>query len=134
MRGVTMSSTVQQLVAKARSQIRNLSVAEVAFELETDVVTLVDIRELDEVQRQGAIPGAVNAPRGLLEFWADPASPYHRDELVPSNRTILYCASSCRSALAVQALQGLGYTDVAHLDGGLNAWIAQGRPVTHRAL
>lgn len=125
-----MTSTVQQLVAQAKSQIQNLSVEEVARELETESVTLVDIREPDEAQREGAIPGAVAAPRGMLEFWADPASPYHRDELDPSGRTILYCASSGRSALAVQALQGLGYTDVAHLDGGLKAWKEQGRPVT----
>lgn len=125
-----MTSTVQQLVAQAKSQIQNLSVEEVARELETDSVTLVDIREPDEAQREGAIPGAVAAPRGMLEFWADPASPYHRDEFDPSGRTILYCASSGRSALAVQALQGLGYTDVAHLDGGLKAWKEQGRPVT----
>ncbi len=127
-----MTSTVQQLVAQAKSEISNLSVEEVARQLDTDSVTLVDIREPDEVQREGTIPGAVTAPRGMLEFYADPASPYHRPEFDPSSRTILYCASSGRSALAVQALQGLGYTDVAHLDGGLKAWKENGRPVTHQ--
>jgi rhodanese-related sulfurtransferase len=128
-----MPMTAQQLVAQAKSQIRNLSAEEVASELDNGSVTLVDIREPDEVQRDGAIPGAVAAPRGMLEFWADPASPYHRPEFDPSGRTILYCASGGRSALAVLALQGLGYTDVAHLDGGLKSWNEQGRPITYQA-
>ena len=125
-----MSTSVKELVAQAKSQIRNLSVAEFAIEIDDDQVTLVDIRESDEVGREGVIPGAILAPRGMLEFWADPGSPYHRVEFDPSRRTLLYCASGGRSALGVQALQALGYTDVAHLDGGLKAWKEQGRPVT----
>ncbi|MER6590676.1 rhodanese-like domain-containing protein [Micromonospora purpureochromogenes] len=132
-KGTTMAITAQQLVAQAKSEISNLSVEEVARELEGDSETLVDIREPDEVRRDGSIPGAVAAPRGMLEFWADPASPYHRPEFDPSGRTILYCASSGRSALAVQALQSLGYTDIAHLEGGVKAWKEQGRPVTYQA-
>ena len=125
----TMSSSVQELVAQAKAQIRNLSVPEFSRELDGEPV-LVDIREADEVARDGAIPGAVHAPRGMLEFWADPASPYHRAEFDPSRRTLLYCASGGRSALGVQTLQTLGYADVAHLDGGIKAWKEQGRPVT----
>ncbi|GAA2293944.1 rhodanese-like domain-containing protein [Actinomadura luteofluorescens] len=128
-----MSGSVRQLVTRARDEVRNLSVPEVADALEGDAVALVDLREPDEVRREGAIPGAIQAPRGMLEFWADPASPYHREEFVPSARTILYCASGGRSALAAQTLQVLGYTDVAHLDGGLAAWKEQGRPVTFAA-
>ncbi|GGO68538.1 rhodanese [Nonomuraea cavernae] len=128
-----MSESVNQLVARAREQVRNLSVAEVAEALETGTVTLVDLREPDEVQREGTIPEAVRAPRGMLEFWADPASPYHRTEFDPSAPTILYCASGGRSALAARTLQALGYADVSHLDGGLAAWKADGRPVTFRA-
>ncbi|GAA0826214.1 rhodanese-like domain-containing protein [Streptosporangium amethystogenes subsp. fukuiense] len=125
-----MSTSSRHLVANARDRIRNMSVAEVAEALETGAVTLVDLREPDEVQREGAIPDAVQAPRGMLEFWADPAGPYHRAEFDPLVRTILYCASGGRSALAAQTLQELGYTDVSHLDGGLAAWKDQGRPVT----
>ena len=125
-----MPKTITDLVTEARQQIRNLSVEEVAVALDDDDVTLVDVREPDEVQRVGQIPGAVLAPRGMLEFWADPTSPYHREELSPHGRTILYCASSGRSALAVRALETLGYRDVAHLEGGLRAWMAHGRPVT----
>ena len=124
-----MSSSAQQLVQEAKSQIQNLSVQEFAMELEADPV-LVDIREPDEIDRDGTIPGAVLAARGMLEFWADPTSPYHRQEFEPSRRTLLYCASGGRSALAVQALQTLGFTDIAHLDGGLKAWKEHGRPVT----
>jgi rhodanese-related sulfurtransferase len=125
-----MATSVRQFVAEARSQIDNLSVGQVARELETEKVTLVDIREPDEVWGDGTIPGAIQAPRGMLEFLADPASPHHRAQFNPSARVILYCASGSRSALAVQTLQALGYVDVAHLDGGLKAWAEQGRPVT----
>lgn len=124
-----MSRTVQELVAEARQRVRTLSVDETAATLDAGSVTLVDIREPDEVQRDGAIPGAVLAPRGMLEFWADPTCPYHREEFDPARRTVLYCASGGRSALAADRLQELGYTDVAHLDGGLRAWLERGRPV-----
>lgn len=128
-----MTMTAQQLVAQARGEVRNLSVDEVSQALEAGEVTLVDLREPEEVAREGAIPGAVLAPRGMLEFWADPASPYHRAELDPARRTILYCASGGRSALAARSLQQLGYTEVAHLDGGLKGWKAHGRPVTFQS-
>jgi rhodanese-related sulfurtransferase len=127
-----MTNTVAELVASARSGISNLSVDEVARELDSGAVTLVDVREPGEVERDGTIPGAVTAPRGMLEFYADPSSPYHRAEFDPAVRTIVYCASGGRSALSVRALQALGYGDVAHLDGGMKAWTAQGRPVTRQ--
>lgn len=125
-----MTVTVQQLVARAKNEVRNLSVDEVSQHLESGDVTLVDVREPEEITRDGAIPGAVLAPRGMLEFWADPSSAYHRADFDPNSRTILYCASGGRSALAAQSLQCLGYTDVAHLDGGLKSWKERGRPVT----
>ncbi|WP_067451100.1 rhodanese-like domain-containing protein [Actinomadura macra] len=124
-----MGSSVTEMIARARTQIRNLSADEVAEALESGPVTLVDLREPDEVEREGRVPGAVLVPRGVLEFWADPTSPYYRDGFDPASKTILYCASGGRSALAALALQELGYTDVAHLDGGLAAWKEHGRPV-----
>ena len=78
------------------------------------------------------IPGAISAPRGMLEFWADPTSPYHRQEFDPQRRIILHCASGGRSALAADTLQQLGYSNVAHLAGGLKAWAEEGRPITKR--
>jgi rhodanese-related sulfurtransferase len=116
--------TAAHLIAEAKGRIENLSPAAVAVEMESDDVLLVDLREAEE--RQRTIPGAVHAPRGMLEFYADPTSAYHRTEFDPSRRTILYCASGGRSALAADTLQGLGYQRVAHLDGGLKAWQAAG--------
>lgn len=126
-----MATSVQQLVAHAKSRIRNLSVNEFARELEGSPVVL-DIREADELDREGVIPGSVHAPRGMLEFWADPTSPYHREGFDPGRQTLVYCASGGRSALALLALETLGYSDVAHLDGGFKAWKEQGRPVSRR--
>ena len=118
-----------EMVAEAKGRVENLTPEQVAAELDAGDVTLVDIREDDERVQSGAIPGAVRAPRGMLEFWADPASPYHREEFDPARRTILYCASGGRSALAADTLQRMGYGNVAHLDGGITAWKEGGHPV-----
>jgi len=123
------TKTAAQLVAESKARITNLTVEQAASQIETGKVVLVDLREPGELAEQGAIAGAVHAPRGMLEFYADPASPYHRRELDPSARTIVYCASGGRSALACDLLGQLGYADVANLDGGLKAWKAAGRPV-----
>ena len=123
------TKTAAQLVAEAKARISNLTVEQVADEIATGNVVLVDVREPGELAVQGAVAGAVHAPRGMLEFYADPTSPYHRRELDPSARTIVYCASGSRSALAGDLLGRLGYADVASLDGGLKAWKAAGRPV-----
>ncbi len=114
--------TAAHLVAEAKTRIESLSPAAVAAELAHGDVLLVDIREPEEWERDGAIPGATHAARGMLEFYADPTSAYHRVEFDPARRTILYCASGGRSALAADTLQQLGYIRVAHLTGGLKAW------------
>lgn len=124
-----MAMTVKELVEESRRGIENLSAAEVAAELETSTPLLVDVREPSEAESRGLIPGAISAPRGMIEFYADPTSTYHREEFDPKRRTIIYCASGGRSALATAALQRLGYTDVAHLDGGFNGWAEGGYPV-----
>ena len=123
------TKTASQLVAEAKARISNLTVEQVTSQIETGNVVLVDMREPGELAEQGAIAGAVHAPRGMLEFYADPTSPSHRSELNPSAHTIVYCASGSRSALACDLLGQLGYTDVANLDGGLKAWKAAGRPM-----
>jgi rhodanese-related sulfurtransferase len=120
--------TATQMVAEAKGRIENLTPAQVAAELEGGDVTLVDIREDDDRTRNGVIPGSVHSPRGMLEFWADPTSPYHRKEFDPARRTILYCGGGGQSALAADTLQRMGY-NVAHLDGGSTAWKEEGRPV-----
>ena len=121
--------TAAEMVAQAKQRVENLTVDETAQELESGDVLLVDLREPGERAQNGSIPGAVEAPRGMLEFWADPTSPYHRDEFDPGGRIILHCASGGRSALAAAMLQDLGYERAAHMDGGFKAWKEAGRPV-----
>ncbi len=116
------------MIAEAKSRVENLTPVEVEAAMD-DECLLVDIREADERGAQGAIPGSILAPRGLLEFWADPTSPAYRDEFDPARRVILYCASGGRSALGAHTLQRMGYRRVAHLDGGLKAWIDAGHHV-----
>ena len=123
------TKTAAQLVAEAKGRTENLTPGAVAAELATGEAVLVDLREPAERAQHGAIAGAVHAPRGMLEFYADPTSPYHRPEFDPGRRTILHCASGGRSALAADTLRQLGYSNVAHLEGGLNAWKEAGRAV-----
>jgi rhodanese-related sulfurtransferase len=125
----TAFPTAAGMVADAKERIENLTADGVSQELETGDVVLVDIREPEERAASGAIPGAAHAPRGMIEFYADPTSPYHRPEFETGRRIILYCASGGRSALATDALQRLGYTRIAHLDGGMKAWMAAGKAV-----
>jgi rhodanese-related sulfurtransferase len=123
------SVSVKDLIAEARTQVENLPVDALAKALEARDVLLVDLREPAERLQHGTIPGALAAPRGMLEFYADPATPYHKPEFQPSRRILLYCASGGRSALAGAALRRLGYPRVAHLDGGFKAWKEAGREV-----
>jgi rhodanese-related sulfurtransferase len=125
----TVTKTAAAQVAEAKSHIENLTPQSVAEELAGGGALLVDLREPSERAENGVIHSAVHAPRGMLEFYADPTSPYHRAEFSPKRRIILQCASGGRSALAVETLMTLGYTDVAHLDGGFKAWKEQGLPV-----
>jgi rhodanese-related sulfurtransferase len=128
-----MTTTAAQMVAEAKGQIQNLTPEQVAEEMRAGA-KLIDLREPGELETNGRIPGAIPAPRGMLEFYADPTSPYHREEFDPNQRLILSCASGGRSALATVTLRRMGYTKVAHLDGGLNAWKAQGLPVDDAAV
>jgi rhodanese-related sulfurtransferase len=124
-----MAKTVADLIKEAKQRVENLSVDQVAAELERGDAILIDVREQNERDENGTIAGSVHAPRGMLEFFADPSSPYHRPEFDPNRRIILHCAAGGRSAMGADALQQMGYTSVAHLDGGYTAWTAAGRPV-----
>ena len=117
-----------QMVSEAKSQIENLDNDQLAAEIESGAL-IVDIREQNEREQLGVIPGAMHVPRGLLEFWAEPESPMHRDEFQLDRRIVLHCATGGRSALAAVALKELGYSNVAHHEPGFNAWEADGRPV-----
>ena len=123
-----MAKSAAQMVAEAKQRVENLTVEQAATELAGGDALLVDLREPNERQQQGVISGAVAAPRGMLEFWADPSSPSHRPEFSPERRIILQCGSGARSALAADMLQQMGYTNVAHLDGGFTAWKQAGKP------
>lgn len=120
--------TVAEMVAEAKSRVRSLSPSEVAAARDGGTL-LVDLWEPEERAAKGTIAGAVFAPRGMLEFWADPSSPYHRPEFDPEAPLILYCASGGRSALAATLLEEMGYRQVAHLEGGLAHWVEEGMPV-----
>jgi len=123
------TKTAAQLVADAKSRTEKLTPDQVANEVTEGGAVLIDLREPEERAQNGSIPGAIHAPRGMLEFYADPTSTYHRPEFDPNRRTILHCASGGRSALAADTLRQLGYRHVAHLEGGLNAWKDTGHPV-----
>lgn len=111
-------------------QIENLSVAELQKEIATgDELLLIDLREIQEVVDLGTIPGAHNVARGMLEFWADPASPYYRDYFSQNKRTVTFCAGGGRSVYATLALTDMGYTNVAHLEVGFNGWRKSGGEV-----
>jgi rhodanese-related sulfurtransferase len=126
-KGVEMPlQTVAGMVAEARSRIEELTADKLAGEMQRESPLVVDIREADELRQTGVIPGAVFAARGMLEFYADPTSPYFRPEFERDRRIVLYCASGGRSALAAAALHDLGYTRIAHLAGGVKAWSAAG--------
>ena len=120
--------TAAQMVAEAKERIENLTPEQAAAELEGGDVVLIDIREDADRIQNGTIPNSVRAPRGMLEFWADPTSAFHREEFDPARRTILYCGGGGQSALAADTLQRMGY-NIAHLDGGITAWKEEGRPV-----
>jgi rhodanese-related sulfurtransferase len=121
--------TVKQMVTETRERTQSLSAEEVATEIESGDALLVDLREEDERFLEGAIPSSMHVPRGMIELSADPTSPLHRDEFDPERRIIVYCSSGSRSALAADTLQGMGYEDVAHLEGGMMAWKQDKGPV-----
>jgi len=113
-----------------KAGIENLSIDDLVRELATnDDLLLVDLREIQERVDLGTIPGATHVPRGMLEFWASPASPYYRDYFQENRRTIVFCAGGGRSVLAVEALEDMGFTDVAHVEAGFRGWQEGGHKV-----
>lgn len=124
-----MTRTVKQMIQEARSQVETVSPESAAKELTSGAAVAVDVRESEE-WRQGHIDGSVAAPRGLLEFFADPSTPRHKDALDPTRRTIVICASGARASLAALTLRTMGYENVAVLDGGLKGWINAGLQTT----
>jgi len=116
------------LVDEAMAQVKSYSVDEVKAKLADPRVQVVDIRDVRELAG-GTVVGAYHAPRGMLEFWVDPASPYHKPVFADEGKEfILFCGAGWRSALATKTLQDMGMTNVAHMDGGYAEWLKQGGP------
>ena len=119
----------KQLMAEAEAQVSHVSAAEAIELAKHEDVVIVDIRDIREVQREGRIPGSYHAPRGMLEFWVDPASPYHKPIFAEDKRFIIHCASGWRSLLATQVLTRMGLSPVYNMTGGFGAWKDAGGPV-----
>ena len=116
-------TSINDLVKKAKSEIEELSVEEVKREISEGSTILIDIRDFRERLLEGTIPGAVSAPRGMIEWWFDPDSPYHKEEFTFDQRYVLFCSLGWRSALATSALKDLGFSNVAHLAQGITGWV-----------
>ena len=113
----------QTLVDEAMAQVITYSVGQVRDRLNDPKVQIVDIRDPRELEKEGTLPGALLAPRGMLEFWVDPASPYFKPVFADESKEfILFCGAGWRSALATKTLRDMGMTNVAHIDGGFTAW------------
>lgn len=118
----------KQLVEEAEQRVPAIDSAELQSKLDgkDDTLLLIDLRDVRELKREGKIPGSLHIPRGMLEFWIDPDSPYYRSEFDAAEELILYCNKGWRSALAAQSLQAMGVDKVAHLKGGMEQWQIDG--------
>ena len=119
----------QALIAQAMAQVETVPLSQAKAFLEDTNTVFVDIRDIRELEREGMIPNALHAPRGMLEFWVDPDSPYFKPIFGEGKRLVLYCASAWRSALATETLQRMGVPGVCHLEGGFSAWKKAELPV-----
>jgi rhodanese-related sulfurtransferase len=127
--GQNITRSVLDLVAEADAAVDRISIAEGLEMLGRDDVLFVDIRDVREVAKTGRIKGARHVPRGMLEFWIDPASPYHKPIFAENRTFIFYCAGAWRSALSAKTAQDMGLRPVAHLEGGIGAWIDANGPI-----
>jgi len=120
------------LVDEAMAQVKTYSLDEAKAKLGDPSVQFVDIRDIRELEREGIVPGAFHAPRGMLEFWVDPESPYYKPVFGEDKEFILFCGAGWRSALSAKTLMDMGLDKVAHIDGGFTAWKAAGAPVAQK--
>ncbi|MGE0336218.1 MAG: rhodanese-like domain-containing protein [Gammaproteobacteria bacterium] len=124
-----MRKSVKEMFAEASKEIETLNVDQAKSLLGEDGVTFIDLRDPREIWRDGGIPDAINVTRGMLEFWIDPGSPYHKEFFASGNRFVFFCAGGVRSALATKTAQDMGLTPVCHIEGGFGAWKKSGAPV-----
>jgi rhodanese-related sulfurtransferase len=125
----TITTTAKALVEAAEREVETVPAEEAIRLVGRDDVVLVDIRDIRELQRDGRVPGAFHCPRGMLEFWIDPSSHYHKPQFAQDKRYVFFCAGGLRSALAAQTAQRMGLKPVAHIGGGFGAWKKAGGPV-----
>ncbi|MBC3920177.1 rhodanese-like domain-containing protein [Undibacterium sp. CY18W] len=128
-----MKKGYRQLIDEANAEIKTYSVAEALAKLADANVQFVDVRDIRELEREGVIPGAYHAPRGMIEFWVDPDSPYFKPVFGEKKEFILFCAAGWRSALTTRTVQDMGLENVAHIDGGFTAWKTAGAPTEEKA-
>lgn len=119
-----------QMVAEARARIEEIETQDLIDMLEDPNVVVVDIRDIRERQRGGFIPGSFHAPRGMIEFWVDPDSPYFKEVFAQDRKFVFHCASGWRSALTTASLQDVGF-EASHLKEGFSTWEKHGGPVTY---
>ena len=122
----------QALITEALSKIETLNLEQANAFLGDADTSFIDIRDIRELEREGMLPGALHAPRGMLEFWVDPESPYYKPVFGEGKRLVLYCASAWRSALATETLQRMGVPRVCHIAGGFTAWKAAQLPIVDK--
>ena len=123
----------QELIANAMAQIETVPLDNAKQLLDDPNTVFVDIRDVRELEREGMIPNAFHAPRGMLEFWVDPDSPYYKPIFGEGKRLVLYCASAWRSALATETLHKMGLLGVCHLEGGFSAWKKANLPIQEKS-
>ncbi|MCZ4271800.1 rhodanese-like domain-containing protein [Maritalea porphyrae] len=121
--------TVKQLVDQAMAEIETLDVESAKQQTASGKALLVDLRDIRELKREGKIEGAVHVPRGMLEFWIDPTSLYHKPELATDKKLVFFCAAGWRSALATKTAKDMGFENVAHIEGGFGGWRDAGAPI-----
>ncbi|MEL6373204.1 MAG: rhodanese-like domain-containing protein [Pseudomonadota bacterium] len=125
----TISLTSAQLVEEARAKITEVSAQEAIAMVDDPGVELVDIRDVRELMREGQVPGAFHCPRGMVEFWIDPQSPYFKERFNQDKRYVFFCGGGMRSVLAAEVAQRMGLNPVAHVIGGFAAWRKADGPV-----
>lgn len=128
-----MKKGYRELVDEAMAQVKTYTVAEAREKFDNPNVQFVDVRDVREQEREGIIPGAFSAPRGMIEFWVDPDSPYFKPVFGENKEFIFFCAAGWRSALTTRTVQDMGMENVAHIEGGFGAWKTAGAPVAEKA-
>ena len=121
------------MVDEAYAEVTTLSTADAIILANDPNVVFVDVRDVRELEREGLVPNSFHAPRGMLEFWIDPDSPYHKPVFAEQKQFVFYCAAGWRSALSTKLAQDMGLTNVAHIDGGFGAWKEAGGPVVEKS-